>query len=63
MWGPIVIVVAAVVASAPARGDAGRLAPDVKADALMAQYRAASGGAALDRHDAFHETGTIVRDG
>jgi hypothetical protein len=37
--------------------------PDAKARRLMAQCRAASGGAALDRHAAFHETGTIVRDG
>lgn len=36
---------------------------DAKALALMARYRAASGGAALDRHDAFHETGTVIRDG
>jgi hypothetical protein len=30
---------------------------------LMAECKAASGGAALDRPVAFHETGTIVRDG
>jgi len=36
---------------------------DPKARALMAELRIASGGQALDRHAAFHETGTIVRDG
>jgi hypothetical protein len=36
--------------------------PD-KAQRLMRQLKAASGGAALDRPDAFHESGTIVRDG
>jgi hypothetical protein len=41
----------------------GGASSDAKALALMAQYRAASGGAALDRHEAFHETGTIIRDG
>jgi hypothetical protein len=30
---------------------------------LMAQCRAAGGGAALDRPAAFHETGTVIRDG
>jgi hypothetical protein len=30
---------------------------------LMAECKAASGGAALDKPAAFHETGTIVRDG
>lgn len=41
----------------------GGASSDAKALALMAQYRGASGGAALDRHEAFHETGTIIRDG
>lgn len=36
---------------------------DPKARALMAAFRAASGGQALDKHAAFHETGTILRDG
>lgn len=36
---------------------------DTHAVRLMAQLRAASGGTALDRHDAFHETGTVIRDG
>jgi hypothetical protein len=30
---------------------------------LMAECRAAGGGAALDRPAAFHETGTVIRDG
>jgi hypothetical protein len=34
-----------------------------KATELMNQLKAASGGAALDRPDGFHETGTVVRDG
>jgi hypothetical protein len=29
----------------------------------MAALRAANGGPALDRHAAFHETGTVIRDG
>ncbi len=51
-----------MVVGAAHAGDGGATS-DAKALALMAQYRAASGGAALDRHEAFHETGTIIRDG
>lgn len=36
---------------------------DARALRLMAQLRKASGGPALDHHDAFHETGTVIRDG
>ena len=38
-------------------------ASDSVALKLMAECKTASGGAALDRPAAFHETGTIVRDG
>ncbi len=38
-------------------------ASDSVALKLMAACKAASGGAALDRPAAFHEVGTIVRDG
>jgi hypothetical protein len=38
-------------------------ASDAKARALMAACRSANGGLALDKHEAFHETGTIIRDG
>jgi hypothetical protein len=34
-----------------------------KAAWLMKQLKAASGGAALDQPDGFHESGTLVRDG
>ena len=34
-----------------------------KAALLMQQLKAASGGAALDQPDGFHESGTLVRDG
>lgn len=61
-WSMAVFAVAAVAAGA-ASIEPGRPVSDVKADALMAQYRAAAGGAALDRHDAFHETGTAVHEG
>lgn len=47
-------------------GVAARSAPaasDPVALRLIAQCKAASGGAALDRPAAFHETGTIIRDG
>ena len=54
----LLALAAAVVGAA-----SGGYGPDPRADTLMAQYRAASGGPALDRHVAFHETGTIVRDG
>ena len=57
-----IAILAAALATAASAAPSGS-APDAKADALMAQCRAASGGAALDRHDAFHETGTILRDG
>lgn len=61
-WAMAMFAAAAVAAGA-ASGEPGAPVPDARAEALMAQYRAASGGAALDRHDAFHETGTVVRDG
>jgi len=38
-------------------------ATDAKAARLMAELRAASGGPSLGRHAAFHEAGTVVRDG
>jgi hypothetical protein len=52
-----------LMAMGGAHASDGGTSSDAKALALMAQFRAASGGAALDRHVAFHETGTIVRDG
>jgi hypothetical protein len=63
MQWTMALFAAAAVATGAASMEAGRSVSDAKADALMAQYRAASGGAALDRHDAFHETGTVLRDG
>lgn len=53
------LITLACLASAQAAPDAS----DAAALKLMSQCKAASGGAALDRPAAFHETGTIVRDG
>lgn len=55
--------VVALAAACGARAAEVAAQSDAKALVLMAQYRAASGGAALDRYEAFHETGTIIRDG
>ena len=54
-----VLVTVACLANAQAAPEAS----DSVALKLMAACKAASGGAALDRPAAFHETGTIVRDG
>ena len=51
----MVAVAAAQIAAAPAS--------DPKALRIMAECKAATGGPALDRPEAFHETGTITRDG
>lgn len=52
----------ALVLAATAR-DASALSGADKAAKLIAALKAASGGAALDRPDGFHESGTLVRDG
>jgi len=53
-----------VLATQSAAGSEPRTeASDAVALKLIAQCKAASGGAALDRPAAFHEAGTIVRDG
>ena len=51
----IVLAIAAATADAQARPD--------KAMMLIQELKAASGGAALDRPDGFHESGTVTRDG
>ena len=56
------LILAALIAGSAHAGDTGTVS-DSRALELMAQYRAASGGEALNRHQAFHETGTIIRDG
>jgi len=56
----LILAITGLVSGAAARGETGS---DLKALKLMAQLRAASGGASLDRHDAFLETGAVVRDG
>ncbi|HEY1752422.1 MAG TPA: hypothetical protein VGG29_14275 [Caulobacteraceae bacterium] len=58
---PALLTIAlAVTAAAPARAADGS---DPKALQLMAQLRALSGGGLLARHAAFHEAGTVLRDG
>ena len=52
----VLVTVACLAQAVPA-------ASDPVALKLMAECKAASGGPALDRPAAFHETGTIVRDG
>ncbi|HVY89700.1 MAG TPA: hypothetical protein VG942_12575 [Hyphomonadaceae bacterium] len=39
------------------------LPPDVSGPRIIAELKAASGGAALDQPSGFHETGTLIRDG
>lgn len=51
----IVAVAAAQIGAAPPS--------DPTALRIMAECKAATGGPALDRPEAFHETGTIIRDG
>jgi hypothetical protein len=60
MWRMLVTI---FLASLPTYAHASSDTSDPKARALMAEFRAASGGPALDKHAAFHETGTIIRDG
>jgi len=62
MWRPIAasVVVLAIMVAGSASGAPN--APD-KAASLVRELKEASGGAALDRPDGFHETGTLVRDG
>src|SRR5882757_3751056 len=57
----LVTIFLASLLGGSAHAQASRDASDPKARALMAELRAASGGQALDRHAAFHETGTIIR--
>jgi hypothetical protein len=54
-----ILMLAFAIAAPTSAADRG---PD-KAARLMRQLKAASGGAALDQPDGFHETGTVVRDG
>lgn len=60
-------LVLALVLSEPAptvpASKATAVTTDARAIRLMAQLREASGAGNLDRHDAFHETGTVIRDG
>ncbi len=63
MWRILATFSLASLLGISAYADAPRDASDPKALALMAQLRAANGGQALDKHAAFHETGTIIRDG
>jgi hypothetical protein len=61
MWRMLVTIFLA--SSLGGSAQASSNASDPKARALMAEFRVASGGQALDKHMAFHETGTIIRDG
>lgn len=63
MWRLLAIVSLVGLLGGSAYAQASGNASDQKALALMAALRAASGGKALDGHAAFHETGTIIRDG
>jgi hypothetical protein len=63
MWRRLVTISLAGVFGISAYAQASRDTSDPKALALMAECRIASGGQALDKHAAFHETGTIIRDG
>ncbi|MGH6871831.1 MAG: hypothetical protein ACREHE_10015 [Rhizomicrobium sp.] len=63
MWRMLATISMAGLLGVSAYAQAPRDASDAKAQALMAACRAASGGQALDKHMAFHETGTIIRDG
>ena len=56
-------ILCALVAFMAAASQVGAQTSDPVALKLMAECKAASGGAALDVPVAFHETGTILRDG
>ncbi len=58
-----VALAALVTVACLANAQAAPEASDSVALKLMAKCKVASGGSALDRPAAFHETGTIVRDG
>lgn len=53
----------AVVAIAVATAASGAQSRPDKAVSLVRELKEASGGAALDRPDGFHESGTVTRDG
>lgn len=59
---PLVAIAALVAGLTPSLSPSLARA-DPRGEALIAQLKAASGGAALDRVDGFHERGTVVRDG
>ncbi len=59
----IAVLAAAICLTGGASACAAPAASDPVALKLIAACKAASGGAALDRPAAFHETGTILRDG
>ena len=63
MWRMLATIFLASLLGASAYARASSDTSDPKARALMAECRIASGGQALDEHAAFHETGTIIRDG
>ncbi|HEY2068651.1 MAG TPA: hypothetical protein VGG48_03775 [Rhizomicrobium sp.] len=63
MWRMLAAISLASLLAVSAYAQASSDNSDPKALALMAACRAASGGHALDKHAAFHETGTILRDG
>ena len=63
MWRMLVTIFLASLLGVSAYAQASSDTSDPKARALMAECRVASGGQALDKHVAFHETGTIIRDG
>ena len=63
MWRMLVTVFLASLLEGSVYAQASSDTSDPKARALMAELRVARGGQALDKHVAFHETGTIIRDG
>ncbi|HEX3942601.1 MAG TPA: hypothetical protein VHW69_00800 [Rhizomicrobium sp.] len=63
MWRMLATISLASLLALSAHAQPSTNTSDPKARALMAALRVASGGKALDKHDAFHETGTIIRDG
>lgn len=63
MWRKLATISLASLLGVSAYAQASRDTSNPKARALMAACRAANGGPALDKHAAFHETGTINRDG
>jgi len=62
MRSPVVASVAVLVIAVASAALAARTGPE-KSATLLRELKEASGGAALDRPDGFHESGTLTRDG